>query len=137
MESSKVMLTAHANDISTFTGWSGACVACNDKGNCNLTMTAEQTVTATFTLAPKAMITTTGYPSLNRAYTGATVGGSTTILALDTELTENLYLNSGKSIVLKGGYRADYSGKSGLPTVLKGVLTIGKGSLTVEGLVVR
>ena len=99
-------------------------------------MNADKAVTATFTLAPKAMIGTTGYTSLSLAYTGAAINGSI-ILALDDELTENLTMSSGKTIVLKGGYKADYSGKSGLPTKLKGKLTIGSGRLTVEGLVVK
>lgn len=93
-------------------------------------------MTATFNLAPKAMIGTTGYTSLNLAYAGAEASGST-LLVLDTELAENLNMNSGKAITLKGGYKADYSGKSGLPSVLKGILTIGTGSLTVEGLALK
>ena len=46
-------------------------------------------------------------------------------------------MKNGKAITLKGGYKADYSGKSGQPTMLKGSLTIGTGSLSVEGLVVK
>ncbi len=99
-------------------------------------MTAAKTVTATFTKAPKAKIGAAPYESLNLAYIGAAASGST-ILALDTELAESLNMNSGKAITLIGGHKADYSGKSGLPTVLKGLLTIGTGSLTVEGLVVK
>jgi len=93
-------------------------------------------VTATFTKAPKAKIDTTGYESLSLAYNGAAVSGSI-IKVLDTELIESLYMNSDKDISLVGGYKADYSGKSGLPTILKGILTIGNGSLVVEGLVVK
>lgn len=127
-------LAATPNAISTFGGWSGACT--NQTGNCLVKMTTAKSVTATFTKAPKAKIGATPFESLNLAYVGAAASGST-ILALDTELIENLNMNSNKLITLIGGYKADYSGKSGLPTVLKGVLTIGTGSLTVEGLVVK
>lgn len=127
-------LAATPNAISTFGGWSGACS--NLTGNCPVTMTTARSVTATFNKAPKAKIGATPYESLNLAYLGAAASDSI-ILALDTELTESLNMDSGKLITLIGGYRADYSGKSGLPTVLKGVLTIGSGSLTVEGLVVK
>jgi prepilin-type N-terminal cleavage/methylation domain-containing protein len=50
---SDVTLSASASSGSTFTGWSGACTG---SGSCNLTMTADRAVTATFTLnAPPSM----------------------------------------------------------------------------------
>ncbi|HCE66258.1 MAG TPA: hypothetical protein DER40_01670, partial [Geobacter sp.] len=130
---STVELLSTPDAISVFGGWSGAC---SGQSTCFTVISADKTVIATFNLAPKAMIGTTGYTSLNLAYIGAEVSGST-LLVLDAELTENLNMNSYKSITLKGGYKADYSGKSGMPTVLKGILTIGTGSLTVEGLAVK
>lgn len=122
------------NAISIFGGWSGTCS--NLTGNCLVTMITTRSVTATFTKAPKAKIGEAPFETLNLAYIGAAASGST-ILVLDTELTESLNMNSGKAITLKGGYKADYSGKSGLQTVLKGVLTIGTGSLIVEGITIK
>jgi len=48
---SVVMLTATADSGSSFSGWSGG--GCSGTGSCNLTLTADQTVTATFDLTPE------------------------------------------------------------------------------------
>ncbi len=45
-----VILSASANNGSTFTGWSGACSGTSS--TCAVSMTANKTVTATFTLVP-------------------------------------------------------------------------------------
>jgi hypothetical protein len=45
-----VTLTASASAGSSFTGWSGG--GCSGTGTCNLTLTSDQTVTATFDLTP-------------------------------------------------------------------------------------
>lgn len=131
---STVDLFAAANAVSTFSGWSGACS--NAVGKCSISMNREKAVTASFTLAPKAKIGAIGYESLAAAYFGAAPGA--TILALDAEVTEaGLTLNLGKTVLIRGGYRADYSGRSGLPTLLVGPLRIVNGKLTAEKLTVR
>lgn len=133
-ENSQVKLSATPGSTSLFGGWGSACT--NPSGDCTVTMTADKAVTATFTLAPKAKVGVNGYESLAAAYAAA--GMTDTILALDTDMPdEGFNMGSPKSITLKCGYKADYLGKSGLPTVLKGLLTIATGSLTVEGLVVK
>ena len=129
---SGITLSALANGVSTFDGWGGDC---SGKGTCKLTMTTDKVVTSTFSRAFNARIGVVGYGALTDAYQAA-VGGAT-IMALDTELMESFTLSRGIGIILKGGYKADYSGKSGNPTVLKGTLTIGAGSLIVDGLAVR
>jgi len=128
-----VILYATPDQISLFTSWDNNCVV--SSGNCNLTMNNDKSVTATFTLAPKAMIGAVGYDSLNYAYSGA--AATATMLVLGSEHIENLTMDGGKYITVKGGYKADYLGKGDLPTVLKGVLTIGTGSLTVDGVTIR
>ncbi|MDO9308560.1 MAG: carboxypeptidase-like regulatory domain-containing protein [Deltaproteobacteria bacterium] len=133
-ESSTVKLSATPDNISLFGGWTYACT--NQTGDCTVTMTADRAATAAFTPAPKAKVGLSGYDSLAAAYAAA--GATDTILALDTEMPDaGFTLDRGKSITLKGGYRNDYTGKSGLPTVLDGLLTIATGSLIVEGLAVR
>lgn len=132
-ENSTVKLSATPGRTSQFGGWAAACT--NPSGDCTVTMAADRTATATFTPAPMAKIGLTGYDSLAAAYAAA--GSGDTILLLDTEMPDaGFTLDRGKSITLKGGYRNDYSGKSGLPSILRGVLTISTGSLTVESLVV-
>jgi len=133
-ENSTVKLSATPGSISQFGGWVDACT--NPSGDCTVTMTADRAATAAFILAPKAKIGLTGYDSLAAAYAAA--GTTDTILVLDTEMPDaGFTLNHGKVITLKGGYRNDYSGRSGLPSTLRGVLSISTGSLTLENLVVR
>ena len=129
-----INLSATANAISTFSGWSGACNTTSV--NCSLTMDSSKTLAATFTKAPKAKIGVTGYDSLADAYAGA--ASTATIFALDSEVSDiGLTMGLGKTITIKGGYKADYSGKSGLPTLIKGALRFRNGRLTVERLVVK
>jgi hypothetical protein len=136
MTGAQVILTALQHPNSIFGGWGGDCTPSGY--NCFVTMAADREVTALFTLtAPKAMIGTTGYISLNAAYTAALTPGTTTILALDAELPEDLAVGSGKDIILIGGYNTAFNARTGNPTILKGLLTIGAGSLTVDGLAVR
>jgi hypothetical protein len=132
----QVMLTAVPDPFYTFSGWAGDCTPSG--ASCTANMTTDREVTALFTLtAPKAMIGTTGYISLNAAYTAALTPGTTTILALDAELDEDLAMGSGKDIILIGGHNSAFNGRTGNPTILKGLLTIGNGSLTVDGLAIR
>jgi len=125
---SVVSLLPVPDPLSTFADWSGDC---SGAGPCGITMDAARTVTANFSLAPKAVIGTTGYTSLYAAYTAAASG--TTIRILDADLDEVLNMTAGTSISLDGGYTANYIGKSGNPTILKGPLIITTGSLTVLG----
>ncbi len=127
-----VSLLQVPNYVSTFTGWSGACTG---PGSCAITVNGPMSATATFTRAPNAKIGSIGYDTLGAAYAAAATGN--TILALDTELAENLTLNQNKTITLKGGYNAFFSGVSGLPTVLKGSLKITTDRLNVDGLVIK
>lgn len=127
-------LLAAPNAISTFSGWSGACTGTT--ANCSITMDGDKAVTASFTMAPKAKISTTGYDSLTAAYNGAT--SIATILTLDSGMPDaGLILNLSKTITIKGGYKTDYSARTGLPTLLDGPLKISKGKLAVDNLVVR
>lgn len=132
-ENSTVKLSATPDSISLFGGWTDACT--NLTGDCTVSMTADRAAIAAFILAPKAKVGLIGFNSLAAAYAAA--GTTDTILVLDAEMPDaGFTLDRGKSITLKGGYRNDYSGRSGLPSRLKGVLTVSTGSLTVESLVV-
>jgi hypothetical protein len=130
-----VKLMASPNSISTFGGWTGAFTS--SLKNYDVAMSTDQSVTATFTAAPKAMIGSAGYTSLNAAYTAASTTAVTTILTLDTDLVESLTIDNGKWINLIGGYDGSYSGRTGIMTGLKGALIIGNGSLTVDGLEIK
>jgi hypothetical protein len=127
-----VSLTA-SFDILTFLNWGGACAGSNPL--CSFVMDGAKDVTATFTAAPSAMIDSAPFVSLSDAYTAAAISGSTTILTLDTLLIESLTVN--KQLKIIGGYNATYTGRTGNPTLLQGLLTIGTGSLIVDGFAVR
>lgn len=128
-----VELTAVAEYLSVFNGWSGCDSVTLDK-RCSLLMDGARSVVATFTAAPRAKIGDTGYPTLNAAYTAApSVAG---ILALDAEYVESLNMNLGKNITLSGGYDGGYSAPSGT-TVLNGTLSIASGQLVANRVAVR
>jgi hypothetical protein len=101
-------------------------------------MDGDKSVIVTFTLAPKAMIGSKGYDSLNAAYKDAYDSAElgATINLLETVLTEDLVIK-GKDITLVGGFSADFKFRGGYPTYLKGLLTINGGSLRVDGVKIR
>ncbi len=130
-------LTLHATPSagSLFAGWSGACSGGSD---CLLTITGASTATATFNIIPNVRIplaTPVYFATLQAALDAAT--GSVPIQAVGMEFAENLLLNrDGFVLVLKGGYDSAFSPTSGL-TYLDGILTIGKGSLTLENFAIK
>lgn len=125
-----VSLLPNHDAVSVFSGWSGACT--NAAGNCNVVMDTDRSATATFTTADRARIGTTGYTSLWLAYGAASAQGSTLIHLLDTILGETITMGNARDIVLWGGWDSDYSGTTGLPTVLH-KLTVSNGSLRIKG----
>ncbi|MFZ4857456.1 MAG: putative Ig domain-containing protein [Desulfuromonadaceae bacterium] len=127
-----------ADIVSTFSGWSGSCS--NISGDCSFTMTGPKSVVATFILAPKAMIGTTGYLSIYAAYLAAI--SDATIMTIDSTMPDlglniNAALANGKTVTIKGGYKADYKSRTGLQTYLKGPLKISSGTVRVDGLAIR
>lgn len=129
-----VTLTATPGTTSTFTNWSGACTSTP----CSVTMNAPKAVTATFATADRARIVGgLGYSTLAAAYLEAAKSATATIKTLDTTLTENLTLDKPVAIILQGGWNTTFTGKSGLPTVLDGLLTIRNGKLTVDRLIIK
>jgi hypothetical protein len=134
-----VVLTALADDVSTFDTWGGEC---GGSGACSFNMTGPKMVTASFVLAPKARIVDTGYLSLSDAYKAAAASVDI-IMTIDSEMPDNglninAELTQGKSVTIKGGYYANHSkGRSGLPTKLKGPLYISSGTLRVDRLTIR
>jgi len=127
---SSVTLTATPNSSSTFVSWSGCTSATG--ACCSVTMDSSKSVTATFNSA-KAQIGTTGYATLAAAHTAAASGAQ--ILLLDGDLAESLTVE--KSVTLKGGYNATFSGLTGLFSNLTAPLVISSGTLTVDRIVVK
>jgi Bacterial Ig-like domain (group 3)/Divergent InlB B-repeat domain len=74
-----VTLTATPAGGSTFAGWSGA--GCSGTGICQLTLSSDQNVTATFNTTPKTATTTTLSSSSNPAIVGQIVTYTATVSA--------------------------------------------------------
>ena len=55
----------------------------------------------------------------------------------DLWLAINAALAHGKTVTIKGSYKADYKSRTGLQTYLKGPLKISSGTLRVDGLAIR
>jgi N-acetylneuraminic acid mutarotase len=131
---SSVDLVAKPDIYSLFVGWNIES-DCSPNEVCTVYMTRPKTVTVTFNLAPKVKLdvnSATGYDTLSLAYTNA--AGS--LFSMDAILVDNWTLSGSKNIVLKGGYDADYTNRTGY-TALQGKLTVKNGSLKVDGLKIR
>ena len=131
-----LVLTAYPNDDSLFTSWSGACSG----GTCSITMSADRSVTATFSYVPPAMIEGVTQPffSLVDAYNYAKLHLLTSAIIKSRVYTfvENLTLTDPINVTIKGGYAPNYVDRPGY-TLLQGKLTVGKGSLVTDRLTVK
>ena len=121
---------------SLFKGWSGG--GCSGTGNCQVTLSGDTTVTATFNLAPQVRIDgpTPRYFETIQAACTAVTANNTVIQAREYEFVESVIYGKPYSVTLKGGYDKSFStrpGKSGI----KGKLTLGAGQLTLDGITVR
>ena len=129
-----ITLDTTPGSSSLFKEWSGAC-----KGStpCTVTLDGAKQVAASFITMPPVRIVgppTVYYDSLQAAFNAVT--GSAVIQARAVSLTEGLTLSNPATIRLRGGFDAGYVIQTGYTTV-QGKLTIGRGSLVVERLVIR
>jgi len=127
---STVTLTAVPNASSTLVGWVG-CQSTNGTV-CGVIMNVSREVTADFGRV-KAQVNGIGYSTLLEAYIVAPSGAQ--ILLLDGNLAESLTVE--KSVTLKGGYNATFSGLTGLFSNLTAPLVISSGTLTVDRITVK
>jgi uncharacterized repeat protein (TIGR02543 family) len=116
-----------------FTGWSGPCTG-TDK--CSLTMSGDTTVTANFSSGIARIYGTPPFyfTRLADAFNSAQPGDL--IQATTNTFVEDLNLNHGIDIIIKGGFDPLYSTNSGV-SILQGVLKISSGKLVAEGLVIQ
>lgn len=131
-------IAATPSITSLFDGWTGACS--NESGPCRVTIDADRSVTATFNLKPPIMITgseTNYYQTLLDAYASVLDGNSVTIHAQAVELQDSAVdFNRNISVSLKCGYDSSFSGISDYTTLI-GTLTVARGSLEADRLIVR
>ncbi|HBA72485.1 MAG TPA: hypothetical protein DCZ63_09975 [Geobacter sp.] len=97
-------------------------------------MTAARSATATFGLIPKARVSGTPFGTIASAY--AAINNSGIIEAQAITFIENLILNNGSAVTMKGGYDPAFNARTGY-TVIDGTLTVGSGSLVVDQLVIQ
>jgi hypothetical protein len=120
--------------LSFFSGWSGGCNTINGN-SCTVTMNTNKYATATFTTRQPVHIDGgSDYSSLQSAY-GSALSNSN-IQAQAVTLSGSFTTSSTNTITLKGGYNANYSGRSGY-TVMAGTLSVAKGALVVDNLVIK
>ncbi|HTT31890.1 MAG TPA: beta-propeller fold lactonase family protein [Solirubrobacteraceae bacterium] len=127
----QVTLTASPASGSTFTGWGGAC---SGTGTCQVTMSSDMNVMATFTAQPPGSPT----PVLTAAPTAVTDGGAGFSGSVNPEgLATTAYFQYGldKRYSQIGASGADYTAQTPAQTVGSDFATHGVGPVTVTGLV--
>ena len=129
---SSVNLTATPDTASSFGGWSGACTGTSS--GCTVVMSADRSLGALFNLVPRARIGSTAFGTLNSAYAVVALNNVIEIKALT--FVEDLLLNRGLNITLRGGFADNYSGQTGY-TELDGKLTISSGTIVLDRIVVK
>lgn len=134
-----VVLTAVPDDVSVVEHWSGDCTASG--ASCQFTVSnVSRSVTTYFAPSPRAMIGQDTYATLASAYAVTQPGVDYAVLVLftkDAQLAEQLTLDRGSRIVLKGGYKAGFLERNNLPTILKAPIRITSGRLIAEDIRIR
>jgi hypothetical protein len=126
-----ITLNAAPAPGSLFSGWSGAC---SGKAECPLTMNSDRSVSAGFAFCP-ARIGGICYPSLTAAYLAAPDGA--TLRSMVYTFSGNISMERDIDVTLAGGYDNNYGNNTGGVTTLEGSLSIARGSLAVEKLIIR
>ena len=126
-----VNLTATPSSDSTFAGWSGAC---SGTGTCNITsISADRTVSATFTRSVLAMANGHGYSSLQLAYDLVADGS---IIGILEGGHSDFFAIRPVTITIRGGFNVDYSSNLG-ESVIQGSMTIQNGRVNVQNVKIR
>jgi hypothetical protein len=129
-------LTAEPAEYSLFGGWGGCDSTVGSV--CSLTLGSNRSVIVTFDkfTAHTARIygaTPTYHPTLQEAYNLAVTGNEIEVWGID--LGAGLVCGGEKDVTIRGGYDQPYENRT-RTTTLPG-LTIGKGSVTVDRIVVK
>ncbi|OGU06351.1 MAG: hypothetical protein A2X82_05500 [Geobacteraceae bacterium GWC2_55_20] len=119
---------------SIFGGWGGACIGCGSNPNCLISTDLNLVCSATFNQILPVRLGNTDYLTILDAYVTVAIDSVMKIQA--TAFTGGFTLDKNIQLTLDGGYNADYSAKSGTSTIA-GTVTIQKGSLIVDRLIIR
>lgn len=129
-----VTLHASSDSVSIFDGWVNGCTG---TGDCVLTMDADKTVGAGFTLASPLRILRTPsvpYVSLQAAYDQT--GAQDVIEMREGVLTGPLTADRPVSVILKGGFSPTYTSRPGRTNV-NGKVLLRSGTVRADGVAVR
>jgi Big-like domain-containing protein len=126
-----ITLTASPSEF--FAGWSGGC---SGTGNCQVVINADTNVVASFDHRLRIRETMAGFDTFSAAYGSDSLPDRATIEARAFESSEVFDCYKNISVTIRGGYDKIFSSILGY-SILSGTLTVGKGSLTVENLIVR
>lgn len=131
-DKSTVSLMPTPSTSSVFSGWTGDCPGA---GTCSLVMSAAHSATATFVPNKRVRVDDTGYvtTSLGDAYLHAV--DTSRLLSTDYHFDEDLILDRGIAVTLKGGYDYTFTDRTGSTYLKK--LTIKTGSLVADRIVVQ
>lgn len=127
---------------SKFTGWSDK--ECSTGSDCAVTMDADKTVSAAFELIPPIRISFPDIPGYETFFDTLTIAlGAiqympylTTLQTQDRQYVENADFVDTQDVNWNGGFGADFGGVTGM-TRLKGVVTIGTGSVVIKNVVIE
>ena len=138
IENTSLALTANPAQYSLAGVWSG-CDSVNG-AVCDLNMNSDRNVSVTYSLNTEytARIdgaTPTYYQTLSQAYSAATATGGGVIEVWGIPLNESLTCGAATNVTILGGYDEPNQNESGMTTLIS--LTIGKGTVTVGGLVIN
>jgi len=128
-----VNLFATPNSISLFNGWSGNC---GGTGNCSVTLTANKSATATFSLASGVKVGTKEFSIIQTAYDDAATATGSVIRLLEGTLAGSFTAARDIAVKLEGGYTAAYDAVS-TETAIQGSLKIREGTVRIKGVNVR
>ena len=129
-------LTASPAENSLFGGWSGCDSAVGNV--CNLTLISDRNVQVTFTKDTSYTARIYGapptyFPTLQGAYN--TPATDKVIEVWGINLDESLVCGADYAVTIRGGYDQNYLNRSAVTTLLG--LTIGRGTVIVDGIVIR
>ena len=116
---------------SLFSRYSGDCIGMS----CSVSMSADRSVTATFTSPKPVKIDPTFYDSLQLAYRDAPLKGGL-IMLKEGVLTGSFTADADKSVTIEGGYDPAYTGP-GHDSIIAGSIVLKYGTVILDGVSVR
>lgn len=136
---SDVTLMATADAGNHFTSWSIPPCATDVNGNCIVTMSGAQSVTATFDVIPNIKNGSNYYGTITKAFESPLLANNDTLLIKSGTFFENPVFNNihGYTITMKGGYSDFLNPDNSGISIISGSLKIKNGTIKVEKITVK